>query len=66
MRSHLQSSIARNQKKNSNILNNGLKLLNTALFERIRERDNEIIKLRTENDKLLCKIEKIKIQRITP
>jgi hypothetical protein len=66
MNRQLHSSIAINQKKNNNIINNGLKLINNALFEKIRERDTEIIQLKTLNDKLLAKIEKHKIQKQTP
>jgi hypothetical protein len=62
----IQSSIARNQKINNIIQSNAMKILNSALCERIRERDNQIHQLQTEINKLLTKIEKHKIQKTTP
>jgi hypothetical protein len=62
----LQSSIARNQKKNNAIQNNAIKILNTALCERVRDRESQILQLKTEINKLLTKIEKYKIPKTTP
>jgi hypothetical protein len=41
----LQSSIARNQRKNNSIVANAMKIMNNALIERLREREKEIAEL---------------------
>jgi hypothetical protein len=66
MKRALHSSIAINQKKNNAIVSNGFKLINNALFEKVKELSTEILQLKSLNNKLLTKIERYKTQQQTP
>jgi hypothetical protein len=65
-RSNIQSSIAINQKLNNKISDNAMKILNTALIERIKERDNEIKLLKSANEELTAELLIYKTQVSTP
>jgi predicted Mrr-cat superfamily restriction endonuclease len=56
----IQSSIAINQKKNNSVIGNAMKIMNNALIERLRDREEELDDLRTVNAELLEQIEKFK------
>jgi hypothetical protein len=65
-RHSLHSSIAINQKRNSKVVENAMKIMNNALIERLKVRENEIVELRTMNDYLAHELELVETQKTTP